>query len=113
MIMPWGKYKGEPLSSIPLSYLTHSLENWELDAALRHAIAAEVLRRVAALCPDCNGHGEVQRLREAVEATRRALAVKYHPDRRGGDHTLMKVVNEFASSLWQHLPAEGWTPTDD
>ena len=106
--MPFGKYRNWPLSCIPLSYLAYGLESWELDAELRCAIATEVLRRVAALCPDCNGYGEVQRLREAVEATRRALAVKYHPDRRGGDPTLMKVVNEFASSLWQYLPAEGW-----
>ena len=106
--MPFGKYRNWPLSCVPLTYLVYGLENWKLDAALRHAIAAEVLRRVAALCPDCNGHGEVQRLREAVEATRRALAVKYHPDRHGGDHALMRAINEFASSLWQYLPTEGW-----
>jgi len=106
MKMPFGKYRNWPLSYIPLSYLAYGLENWELDAELQHAIAAEVKRRVATLCPDCNGHGEVQRLREAVEATRRALAVKYHPDRHNGDHALMRVANEFAASLLQSLPDE-------
>jgi len=104
--MPWGKHKGEPLSAIPLSYLAYGLENCELDAELQHAIAAEVRRRVALLCPGCNGHAEVGRLREVIEDTRRALAVKYHPDRHGGDHALMRAVNEFASTLLQRLPNE-------
>jgi len=108
MKMPFGRYRNWPLSCIPLSYLAYGLENWELDAELQYAIAAEVLRRVVALYPDCNGHGEVQRLREAVEATRRALAVKYHPDRHNGNHMLIKVANEFAATLLQRLPAEGW-----
>jgi len=106
MRMPWGKFKGEPLSHIPLSYLAYALESWELDAELRHAIAAEVLRRVTLLCPDCNGHGEAGRLREAIEEARRALAVRYHPDRHNGDHALMRAVNEFAAELLQRLPAE-------
>ena len=113
MKMPFGKYRDWPLAAVPLSYLAYALENWELDDALRQAMATEVYRRVRLLCPDCNGHGEVWRLREAIEATRRSLAVRYHPDRHNGDHALMRAVNEFAATLLQRLPVEDWTPTDD
>jgi hypothetical protein len=106
MRMPWGKFKGEPLTHIPLSYLAHCLESWELEPELRLAMATEVHRRVRLLCPGCNGHGEVWRLREAIEEARRALAVRYHPDRHSGDHALMRAVNEFAAELLQRLPAE-------
>jgi len=110
--MPFGKYRDWPLAAVPLSYLAYALENWELEPEMRLAMATELRRRVALLCPGCNGHGEAGRLREAIEATRRALAVRYHPDRHNGDHALMRAVNEFAATLLQRLPAEDWTPEE-
>ena len=73
MKMPFGKYRDSSLSAVPLSYLAYALENWELEPGLRQAMATEVYRRVRLLCPDCNGHGEAGRLREAIEEARRAL----------------------------------------
>jgi hypothetical protein len=106
MKMPFGKYHDWPLAAVPLSYLAYALENWELEPGLRLAMATEVRRRVALLCPDCNGHAALRWLQEAIEATRRSLAVKYHPDRHGGNHALMRVANEFAAELLQQLPTE-------
>lgn len=104
MRMPWGKYAGELLDDIPLSYLAFALESWNLEPRLRIAIAAAVRRRVRMLCGHCDGDAlDVCRLREAIERCRVALAVKYHPDRHGGDHTLMRVVNEFAATVLEDM----------
>jgi len=106
MKMPFGKYRDWPLAAVPLSYLAYALENWELDDALRQAMATEVYRRVRLLCPDCNGHGEVWRLREAIEETRVSLLAQHHPDRCNGDHAAARIVNEYAARLLQALPNE-------
>jgi uncharacterized protein (DUF3820 family) len=45
--MPWGKYTGQPLSDVPLSYLSYIMESLsEVPGRLRRQIEREVLRRV-------------------------------------------------------------------
>jgi hypothetical protein len=68
MKMPFGKYRDWPLAAVPLSYLAWLLEEATLTPQLRTAVAAEVRRRVAPLCPGCNGHGEIGRLLDATAA---------------------------------------------
>jgi superfamily II DNA or RNA helicase len=38
IVMPWGKYKGSPLESLPIDYLKFALSNWDMKPYLRAAM---------------------------------------------------------------------------
>jgi hypothetical protein len=90
--LPFGKHKGQPLSSVPGSYLWWLLEDCDsLSDDLRVVIEVELRSRLSP-AP-----------RVGVDATvirdwfRRA-ALACHPD-RGGSVTAMRLVNELRDLL--------------
>lgn len=60
--MPWGKYKGDYIADVPSSYLVWLLDNGKVsgDTLLLRFLAAEMIRRMAELCPEAtNADGSV------------------------------------------------------
>jgi hypothetical protein len=119
--MPFGKYRGKRLISIPSEYLTWVLESEDLDAELRKAVVYELDRRGEAPAtekteepkPEPKVKGppmpEVQhvsplgqRLAGDVRMLFRALALKYHPD-RGGSAEAMQALNELHDQVQELL----------
>jgi hypothetical protein len=103
--MPFGKHKGELISDIPTEYLDWLITTVELRDWLLSAVSEELRAR---LDEDDEPPGRVPAgvhadvAAELVEAGRRALALRYHPD-RGGDNERMSAVNATADWLEQHL----------
>lgn len=104
--MPFGKHRGLPLSAIPLDYLRW-LTTIELQPRLREAVAAELeargrsrqYRRTWDAPPIGSGLPVRPELGIAlVDAGRKALALRHHPD-RGGDPALMAALNDAADRL--------------
>ena len=89
--MPFGKFRGQLLEDIPLSYLAWLFEQATgLSERLEQAILAELRLRLAINAPApalAPGWEEVARRWHAQ------LALKHHPD-RGGSTAAMRVVNE-------------------
>jgi hypothetical protein len=106
--MPWGKFKGEGLEDVPLSYLCWVLE--ECDNApcyLRAAIKAELADRLglAAPAPRPGPRGlDAGRLADALARWHRAAARRWHPDAGGSDQA-MTVVNTVHDELRQLIAA--------
>lgn len=123
MELPFGKYRGERISEVPIDYLRWCLRKCEiLDdyPGLRGAISDEVTRRVN--CgqdkqerherrekrereeqnertePALNGQVKLQ-----VKSWYREMARKYHPDRTLDDGSSMKVVNDCYERLLELL----------
>jgi Putative quorum-sensing-regulated virulence factor len=108
--MPFGRYRGQPLSALPLDYL-----EWLLGVAsspwLRDALVAEHRARTGQRASSSHGAGREQDrgaragasspsdFREVVERSRRELARKYHPDVGGGGAEVMKGINLLADHL--------------
>ena len=98
--MPFGKHKNQPISQVPASYLTWILSSCETaDEDLRFYIQQELEARDKSGSEQKNSNQErpysrfSSRLPVAVDAAlaaeivkegRRALALRYHPD-KGGD----------------------------
>jgi hypothetical protein len=86
--MPFGKYKGRPLSDIPeASYLLWLLSLRDLEAGFRFAVQRELDRREAD-----QSTPRLPDLRPVADEWRRRLAREFHPD-FGGSHDAMKAVN--------------------
>lgn len=108
--MPFGKHKGARLSAIPWDYLRW-LTTIDLSPWLREAVEAELEAREGrgrqerrrAYEPPPPGPADLGRVDpalglELVDAGRRALALRHHPD-RGGDVSVMARVNDAADRL--------------
>jgi hypothetical protein len=103
--MPFGKYRGRPLSGVPFDYLVWVLENVSsLNPWLRRGITAELDRRVAAEeeykpapAPPPPPGGLVD-IASVVRTWYRELSMKYHPD-RGGSHEAMTALNDAHERL--------------
>ena len=100
--MPFGRYKGRPLSSVPDSYL-----DWLTTLALREPLASAVEREVStrhvnAHAPHANTALDPDIARQIVQAGYRALAQQHHPD-HGGDTRTMQRINGTAEVLRQLL----------
>lgn len=131
MEMPFGKHKGEDLEDIPLSYLRWVLRNvylWddELRSDMENLTGEEV---TAEPDPDRQRGGgrwnktasggqttvppppappsnldQIRRdLIDAVNLWRRSMAAKHHPDRNGGDGTMMTAMNDAADKLMKEI----------
>jgi hypothetical protein len=117
MYMPFGKYRGEPMESLPRSYLLWLLENidnsqWVTREAWR--LLAEYLHAhpdAARQCICCRRHraepaepewGTVRRL---VTDWHREIALRWHPD-RGGNGAIMAALNDAVDRLKARLEDE-------
>lgn len=101
--MPFGRHKGEPLSSVPDEYLDW-LTTIDLRPRLRGAVYAEIRSREGAesrayrpstMLLECP---EPKVARELVSAGLRSVSRRYHPD-AGGTHDAMIAVNTAAEWL--------------
>ena len=104
--MPFGRYKGLLLLALPTDYLTWLTSLPDLREPLRSAVVAEGRRRSGTRDPDpppLGGPIDGDLAAALVEAGRRALAVKHHPD-RGGETALMARVNDTADRLLARFP---------
>jgi hypothetical protein len=121
-IMPFGKYRGRSLTSIPGSYLFWCLEEADLRPDLHGAIQAELVRRIldlpaafealrsewrdgynAALARP-SGQLTVPDARQIVTECLRPLALRHHPD-RGGDVSIMAALNAYRAAMLAALDA--------
>ncbi len=110
--MPFGKWRGLPLTEIPESYLS-----WVLEVArepLRTAILRELARRGASEppVPGLDLRIDPVAALDLIDAGRRALARKHHPDVAGGDAARMATINDTADRLAALFAAgaarDGW-----
>jgi hypothetical protein len=97
--LPFGKYRGEDIEDVPLSYLAWLLEETRLTPDLRAAILEEVARRLglevprqeppqAAIVP-----AELRRwAAEIVESGFRQAARRHHPDLGGSEHAMRALL---------------------
>lgn len=98
--MPFGKFRGSPLSELPDGYLEWlgSLDN--LREPLRSGVHAELRRRQAVPAD------EIRALADDVVTTGfRVLALKCHPD-TGGDTTVMALLNDAVTYLRRYTRGE-------
>ncbi len=92
IIFPFGKYRGLPLSEIPIDYLEWALETVRFHSEfIECAVEARVQASYQALdaipCDD-----------SVVERVYRRLAVRHHPD-KGGKPEAFKAIQEFYESV--------------
>ena len=115
-----GKYAGEPLYDVPLSYLKWAVKNMDsLSASDKAAIRTEIYRQEERRSDQGYGGqgggwqmpplppigglrlpagGDPETAVELIRAGRRALALKYHPD-HGGNPARMLAVNVVSDYL--------------
>lgn len=101
MRMPFGKYRGQPLSAIPGDYLAWLL-TIELWPATRQAVADELRRRGYSDAGQPQPEQSAEQLRSIVEHWYRAAALRFHPD-RGGQPRDMVILNECKELLLAKL----------
>jgi hypothetical protein len=110
MELPWGKYRGDDVEDVPTSYLVWLLENAEnLRPALREAICAEVAERldldVAArvvIVLEMVPAPLLKTAEELIEAGKRVLALRRHPD-VGGTHEGMLELQNAVAALRRYI----------
>lgn len=104
--MPFGKYRGEALEDVPLSYLGWVLESCKhVRPTLRRAIEHEIRRRLgdepqarAWYPPSRSACPCPQRAAELIRAGLRVLAHQHHPD-LGGSTADMAEINRTVEWL--------------
>ncbi len=103
MTLPFGKYRGWQLRDLPEDYLCW-LASIELRPVLREAVMMERARRAMSevSVSFCLSSEQRKVASEIVEAGRRALARKHHPD-AGGNVVVMRDVNSLADRLLEQI----------
>jgi len=105
-VLPFGKYKGHPLTELDDDYLSWL---YGLDDGLRQPLRGRVqeeffrrTRRDAERPGGGNGRRPPERTRELVEAGFKTLARKHHPD-VGGSDAAMRETLEARAWLVRHV----------
>ncbi|RKZ24931.1 hypothetical protein DRQ26_06760 [bacterium] len=93
--MPFGKYRGLPVTDLPPSYLRWLWENIELREPLRSAVRE-------ALGLEGSGPLSLSVEPATLQGIYRRLALKWHPD-CGGSNEAMAALNEFYEELRELL----------
>lgn len=94
MTMPFGKYKGVPLSDIPDEYLDWLRTRDDLRDPLLSALNEELARRQRSR-PDPHV------VEDIIARGQRSLARTAHPDVSGGSHEAMLAVRSAADWLYE------------
>ena len=96
MQIPFGKYRGTPVTELPFDYLQW-LTSIELLEPLRTEVQKEYGKR---LCDQSQYEGliDLEVIDEIISAGVRSLARTHHPD-AGGDHDKMVAINNAADWL--------------
>jgi Putative quorum-sensing-regulated virulence factor len=100
MNMPFGKFKGQPLSAIPDDYLEW-LKGRDLRDPLRDAVEAEWNARTIALA---SGAGSKEIALKIIGLGYRALIQAHHPD-HGGSTATAQTINRMAEWLRRMVKA--------
>ncbi len=101
MFMPFGKYRGQPVSSLPTNYLDWLVENVDFESdALRDEIEAELSARYQSRRKPPPTPTPTQ---AKVKAWYRELALRFHPDRAGDDGRAMQTLNVAYERLCEIL----------
>jgi hypothetical protein len=104
--MPFDRFKGQFLAELPNEYL-----DWLITIELRRPLRGAVLDEYHRRCGEClQARGlrlalpatDAGLLTELVEASRRGLTRKYHPD-TGGDPLVMTRINTLADGLLDQI----------
>jgi hypothetical protein len=134
MRMPFGKYRGLEIDDLPTTYLEW-LATIQLRPWLREAVEDELEARGYYGHDSARDTGtrrdygapretsqptvvavsvaleRVALLRELFEAGYRQLALRYHPDRAGGNTARMRELNCLMEAIRQQIPINGTTET--
>jgi hypothetical protein len=94
--MPFGRHRGELLTNLPDEYVEW-LRSLDLHDPLRSAIEAEAKRR-GLLSDDDHSAPDLALVEATINAGRRTLARRDHPD-LGGEHERMVAINNCADWL--------------
>jgi hypothetical protein len=97
--MPFGKYRGVPLSEIEDSYLDWVARNADhASPYLKAQIQAELDRRAAARRPRQEDDPATV-ARERIKSWFASLARDYHPDKTGDSGKVMAALNDAHARL--------------
>ena len=105
--MPFGKYKGLPLSAVPDDYLAWLIDECDLREPLKSAVEAEVEARMAADEADDEPQPGLMTVQSIAGDWYRRLATEFHPDKRGGSNEAMKAINRGRELLLELAGGQG------
>ena len=101
MRMPWGKYRGYELESLPDDYLwwlygRDLMSNWDLSEEVSCMVHDRFPEKFTVYSsPMVQSHGINP---DDINRIYRKLAAKWHPD-RGGTTAAMQALNDFKMEL--------------
>ncbi len=107
--MPFGKYRGQPLSAIPADYLLWVLSNIrELNPITRREIEFRLgIGKAERRAPSpAASPAPVDRAMDALKGWYRKSSLRFHPD-HGGSTAAQAVVNECYQAVKKALEGAG------
>jgi uncharacterized protein (DUF3820 family) len=107
--MPWGKYKGRPLTEVPAGYLAWVLEECDnVRGEFRRALELELIARLGLEVRPAGAFRAPAPPRppanwsEIVRRWHREMALEFHPD-RGGSNEACQALNAAHDRLQELL----------
>ena len=119
MKMPWGKYKGRPLSEVPAGYLAWTLEECDnVRGEFRRALELELIDRLGLEVRPAGPYRAPAPPRppanwpDVVRRWHREMVLEFHPD-RGGSTEACQVLNAAHDRLQELLNEDEEDVLDD